>query len=72
MRTDLIKEHLLSNRVTVYNNNNAATVLAALISSFKDIFIDLGKTIDIPEKQWMPIKLKSGVLPKTLRVYPLD
>ena len=70
-RTDPLKEHPLLNGVTVYGDHDAATALADLVSDFKDMFTDLGKTVDVPEEQWMPIRLKAGAQPKASRVYPL-
>jgi hypothetical protein len=70
-RTDPSKEHQLSNGVTVYGDGNAAEALAKRVSSFEDVFTDAGRTVDIPESQWMPIKLKDGAQPKASKVYPL-
>ena len=50
-RTDPSKEHPLPNGVTIYGNYNAASALAGLVSGFKDMFTDLGKTVDIPKEQ---------------------
>ena len=70
-RTDPNKEHQLPNGVTVYGDNSSASTLANLVSSFEDVFTDTGRTVDIPEDYWMPIKLKSGAQPKASKVYPL-
>ena len=69
--TDPSKEHPLPNGVTVYGDDEAANALATLVSDFKDVFTDMGKTVDLPEEEWMPIKLKAGALPKASKVYPL-
>ena len=71
VRTDPNKEHQLPNGVTVYGDNDSASTLANLVSNFEDVFTDAGKTVDIPEAHWMPIKLKTGAQPKASRVYPL-
>jgi len=70
-RTDPNKEHQLPNGVTVYGDDDSASALASLVANFEDVFTDAGKTVDIPESQWMPIKLKTGAQPKASKVYPL-
>ena len=52
-------------------DDDSANTLAGLIASFGDVFTDSGKTIDIPEAQWMPVTLKPGAKAKASRVYPL-
>ncbi|KAK0513589.1 hypothetical protein JMJ35_003953 [Cladonia borealis] len=63
-RTDPTKEHELPNGVTIYGDNDSADTFAKLVSSFEDVFADAGKTVDIPEEQWMTITLKLGAKPK--------
>ena len=65
-------EHVMPNGVTVYGRSpEAAMQLSATIEDYKDLFVDKGETVDIPEDQWMPIPLKPGATSKPARVYPV-
>ena len=43
-------KYLLPNNIIVYSNNNTINIFTTLITSFKDIFIDIEKTINIFKK----------------------
>lgn len=62
-------EHVLLNGITVYGNDISG--IASLVDSYKDVFIDAGTTVDVPEDEWMPVNLKPGAVPKPNKVYPL-
>ena len=65
-------EMKLFNGVTVYGHIGMNQPLSDLVTEYQDVFIDQGTTVDIPEEEWMPINLKSGVVPKPpAKVYPV-
>ena len=47
---NFFKKYLLLNNIIVYSNNNITNILITLITNFKDIFIDIKKTINISKK----------------------
>ena len=64
-------EYVMPNGVTIYGKPEAAEPLAQLLDEQQDLFIDQGQTVDIPEEEWMPIRLKPGATSKPARVYPV-
>ena len=44
---NLSNKYPLPNSVIVYDDNNTTNILTTLVTSFKDIFIDIKKTINI-------------------------
>ena len=55
------KEYQFLNSVIVYSDDNSTYTLANLISSFKDVFINIRKIINILKAYWIPIKFKTRV-----------
>ena len=65
-------EHTLFNEITVYENNSVKIHLSDLIHRYQDVFIDFDQTIDILEKKWIFINLKSNVTLKSNKIYSLN
>ena len=55
------KEYQLLNSITIYSNNNFTYTLTNLIFSFKDIFTNIRKIVNIPKAYQIPIKFKIKV-----------
>ena len=72
-----IPETLLSNGITIYGTPDSPQVqqLTHVVESFPDLWIDLGRFVDIPQHEWMKIPLCTNWelrLPaKAARIYPL-
>ena len=66
---DFSFEHVLSNEITVYDQN--VFDLVNLVNSYQNIFQNNDIIVDIFEKKWMSINLKSKTMFKANKIYSL-
>ena len=66
---DFSFEHVLSNEITVYDQN--VFDLVNLVNSYQNIFQNNDIIVDIFEKKWMSINLKSEAMFKANKIYSL-
>ncbi len=66
-------ETRLPNGVTIYGKNNDTFTISRVVDAYPDIWEDRGRTVDIPESDYLQVPLRSDWEKEKLskRVYPL-
>ena len=66
------QERVMPNGVTIYGDSSAYNRLSTVAEAYPEIWRDSGGTVNIPEKDWMPIPTIPGAKPEAHKVYPLS
>ena len=70
---DSILKHVMSNDVIIYDESNIIACIAEVINVYSAVWNDQNIIVDIFEKQWMSIILKSNVeVLKSTRMYSIE
>ena len=71
--TDKTQDTILPNGVTIYGTQEVVAQIAKIVEKYPTIWIDSGRTVDIPEADWLEVPLKENWEQTKLptKVYPL-
>ena len=58
--TDKTQDTILPNGVTIYGTQEVVAQIAKIVEKYPTIWTDSGRTVDIPEADWLEVPLKEN------------